>query len=159
MKRIPEGTAPNTKNTSHSITADVEITKGKNEGVVLTQGGRFGGWALFLRDGKPVYHYNLAGVKRYEIAADQPLSPGEHVVRFEFDYDGGGPGKGGMGTLLVDGTKVAEGRIERTMGFRISLDETFDVGLDTGEPATEDYHVPFTFTGDLKKVVVRLGDN
>ena len=88
----------------------------------------------------------------------KPLSQGRHTIRYEFDYDGGGPGKGGDGALFVDGRKVAKGRIGRTMGFRISLDETFDIGSDAGEPVSEDYHVPFDFQGTLKKVVVELED-
>jgi arylsulfatase A-like enzyme len=156
MKRIPEGTAPDFKNKSHSITVDVEISNGNNNGMLVTQGGRFGGWGLYVLDGKPQYVYNVANLERYQIASSEKLTPGAHTIRYEFAYDGGGPGKGGTGTLLVDGKQVASGKIKRTMGYRISLDETFDVGSDAGEPVSEDYHVPFDFKGKLNKVVVKL---
>jgi arylsulfatase len=155
MTRIPEGTAPDFKNRSHSITAEIEIGSGDNDGMLVTQGGRFGGWGLYILDGRPIYLYNVANLERYTITGDR-LSPGKHTIRYEFAYDGGGPGKGGTGRLFVDGKQVAEGRIERTMGYRISLDETFDVGSDAGEPVSEDYHVPFNFKGTLNKVVVNL---
>ncbi|PRY19778.1 arylsulfatase [Aliiruegeria haliotis] len=155
MKRIPEGTAPDFKNKSHTITATIEIDDGDNDGMLVTQGGRFGGWALYVLNGKPVYTYNVANLERYNIVGDE-LAPGKHVIRYEFDYDGGGAGKGGNGKLYVDDTLVAEGRIERTMGYRISLDETFDIGSDAGEPVSEDYHVPFDFPGTLEKVEVKL---
>ncbi len=156
MRRIPEGTAPDFKNKSHTITAEVEIGEGDNDGVLVTQGGRFGGWGLYVFKGKPVYLYNVANLERHRIEGDV-LQPGKHTITYEFTYDGGGPGKGGTGRLSVNGKKVAEGRIERTMGFRISLDETFDVGSDAGEPVSEDYHVPFHFKGKLNKVQVELG--
>jgi arylsulfatase len=155
MTRIPEGTAPDFKNKSHTITAEVEIVKGKSDGMLVTQGGRFGGWALYIMNGAPVYTYNVANLERYNVRGKK-LSPGKHTIRYEFNYDGGGPGKGGDGTLYVDDQKVAEGRIDRTMGFRISLDETFDIGADAGEPVSEDYSVPFDFQGELEKVVVQL---
>ena len=155
MTRIPEGTAPDFKNKSHTITAEVEIAEGDSDGMLVTQGGRFGGWALYILDGAPVYMYNVANLERYEIKG-KPLNAGKHTIRYEFDYDRGGPGKGGNGALFVDGKQVAEGRIDRTMGFRISLDETFDVGADAGEPVSEDYEVPFDFQGALTKIVVEL---
>ncbi len=157
MRRIPEGTAPDFKNKSHTITVEVEIGKGDNDGMLVTQGGRFGGWGLYILEGRPVYTYNVANLERYEIVGKR-LSKGAHTIRYEFAYDGGGAGKGGTGRLFVDGKKVAEGRIERTMGYRISLDETFDIGSDAGEPVSEDYHVPFDFQGTLKKVVVNLDE-
>jgi arylsulfatase len=156
MRRIPEGTAPDFKNKSHSISADIEVGEGSKDGMLVTQGGRFGGWGLYVLDGKPMYVYNVANLERYRIAGTKALTPGAHNITYKFAYDGGGPGKGGKGQLLVDGKKVAEGRVERTMGFRISLDETFDIGSDAGEPVSEDYHVPFDFEGKLNKVVVTL---
>ena len=155
MVRIPEGTAPDFKNKSHSISVDVEVGEGNNDGMLVTQGGRFGGWGLYILDGRPIYLYNVANLERYKIEGS-PLTPGAHNIRYEFKYDGGGLGKGGTGRLLVDGKQVAKGRIDRTMGFRISLDETFDIGADAGEPVSEDYKVPFDFQGDLKKVEVKL---
>ena len=155
MTRIPEGTAPDFKNKSHTITAEVEIGEGDNDGMLVTQGGRFGGRALYVINGRPVYTYNVANLERYSIEGDV-LTPGKHTIRYEFDYDGGGAGKGGDGWLYVDDELVGEGRIERTMGYRISLDETFDIGSDAGEPVSEDYHVPFDFPGVLEKVEVKL---
>ncbi|MDJ0592062.1 MAG: arylsulfatase, partial [Pleurocapsa sp. MO_226.B13] len=155
MVRIPEGTAPDFKNKSHSISVDVEVGEGNNDGMLVTQGGRFGGWGLYILEGRPVYLYNVANLERYKLEGS-PLTPGAHTIRYEFKYDGGGLGKGGNGRLLVDGRQVAKGRIDRTMGFRISLDETFDIGADAGEPVSEDYKVPFDFQGDLKKVEVKL---
>ncbi len=155
MRRIPEGTAPDFKNKSHTITAHVEIGEGETDGMLVTQGGRFGGWALYVLEGKPIYTYNVANLERYNIVGDV-LTLGEHTIRYEFEYDGGGVGLGGTGKLFVDDTLVGEGRVERTMGYRISLDETFDIGSDAGEPVSEDYHVPFDFPGVLKKVEVEL---
>ena len=157
MKRIPEGTAPDFKNRSHTISAEIVIAEGDSDGMIVTQGGRFGGWGLYVLDGRPTYTYNVANLERY-VLAGKPLSPGKHKIRYEFKYDGGGPGKGGRGRLYVDGKRVAQGRIERTMGFRISLDETFDVGSDAGEPVSEDYHVPFDFAGEIERVEVELED-
>jgi arylsulfatase len=124
----------------------------------MTQGGRFNGIGLYLLAGKPVFHYNLVGVARYTVASPEKLAPGKHVVIVDFKYDGG-LGKGGTATILVDDKQVAQGRIERTIPFRMSLDETLDIGEDTGTPVSEDYHVPFKFTGKLNRVVVRLTDS
>ena len=155
MTRIPEGTAPDFKNKSHTITAYVEIEGGDTDGMIVTQGGRFGGWALYVLDGKPVYTYNVANLERYNIVGDT-LPPGEHAIRYEFEYDGEGVGKGGTGKLFVNDELVGEGRVDRTMGFRISLDETFDIGSDAGEPVSEEYHVPFDFPGVIEKVEINL---
>jgi arylsulfatase len=124
--------------------------------MLLTHGGRFAGYGLYVLKGKPVFLYNLAGVARYSVAGKEALKPGKHIILFDFKYDGGGLGKGGKGTLQVDGKTVATGRIERTLPFRVSLDETLDCGEDTGTPVSEDYRVPFKFTGELKKVTVYL---
>src|SRR5271169_5270318 len=124
--------------------------------MLLTHGGRFAGYGFYLLKGKPVFLYNLAGVARYRVAANEALAPGDHTILFDFKYDGGGLGKGGNGTLQVDGKTVATGRIDRTLAFRLSLDETLDCGEDTGTPVSEDYHVPFKFTGELKQVVINL---
>jgi arylsulfatase len=158
MARIPEGAAPDVKNKSFRVTAEVMLPKGGEEGVLVTQGGLSGGWVAMLKAGRPVFQYNFANVAHYDVAADNALSPGEHTVVFDFRYDGGGIGKGGVGTISVDGSQVAQGRIEHTMPVRLSMDETFEVGEDTGTPVSLDYDVPFAFTGTLDKVVVRLGD-
>ena len=122
----------------------------------MTQGGLSAGYALLFRDGRPMFGYNRANVAHFRIAAKEALAPGRHTVVFEFKYDGGGAGKGGTGTLSVDGKQVAQGRIDATMPYRFSADETFDVGEDTGTPVAEDYDVPFRFTGEIDKVTVNL---
>jgi len=156
LTRIPEGAAPDVKNKSFRITAKVVLPKGGEQGVVVTQGGLSAGYALMFKGGKPIFHYNVANVAHYNIAAKDALTPGKHTVVFDFKYDGGGIGKGGTGTLSVDGKQVAKGRIDNTMPGRFSFDETFDIGEDTGTPVSEDYDVPFKFTGQIEKVVVNV---
>jgi arylsulfatase len=158
MIRIPEGSAPDLKNKSFAISAKVEIPEGGAEGLLMTQGGRFAGVGLYLLDSKPVFHYNLAGVERYTVAGKDKLTPGKHVVTLDFNYDGGGIGKGGEATLSVDGKSVASKHLPQTIAFRMSLDETLDIGEDTGTPVSEDYHVPFKFTGTLEKVQINLSE-
>ena len=121
----------------------------------MTQGGRFSGLGLYLLEGHPVFHYNLCGVERYALKSEDKLKPGKHVVTVDFNYDGG-VGEGGEATLSVDGKKVATKRFPRTIAFRMSLDETLDIGEDTGTPVSEDYAVPFRFTGDIAKVTISL---
>jgi arylsulfatase len=157
--RVPEGAAPDLKNKSFKIGADVVIPKDGAEGVIATQGGRFNGWALYLLEGKPAFHYNLAGVQRFTIASDKKLPLGEHVIVVDFKYDGGGLGKGAAVTITVDEKTVAQGRVGRTVPFRMSIDETLDIGEDTGTPVSEDYRVPFKFTGNLKRVLIGLSDH
>jgi arylsulfatase A-like enzyme len=159
MTRIPEGTAPDLKNKSFRIGADVTIPEGGASGVIATQGGRFNGWGLYLLEGRPVFHYNLAGVQRFEIAGAQPLPAGRHTIAVDFKYDGGGIGKGGTVTITAGGNKLAEGRLDRTYAFRVSLDETLDIGEDTGTPVSEGYKVPFKFTGALNRVLIELPDS
>jgi arylsulfatase len=160
MIRIPEGSAPNFKNKSWTIAADVAIPGSGANGVLATIGGRFGGWALLLMDGKPTFAYALSNQPDHKttVAADQRLPAGNHVVRVKFEYEGGGIGKGATATLLVDEKQVAQGHIPQTVPSRFSLDETFDIGEDTGTPVLEEYadKMPFRFTGTLKKFVVVL---
>jgi len=154
LVRIPEGAAPDLKNKSYQIRAEVVIPERGAEGMLLTHGGRFSGYGLYLLKGKPVFLYNLAGVARYRVAGQEALKPGKHTILFDFKYDGGGIGKGGTGTLQVDSKTVGTGRIERTLPFRLSLDEGLDCGEDTGTPVSEEYHMPFTFTGEIKNVTI-----
>src|SRR5262249_13067989 len=141
----------------HIISAEVEIPKdGGGDGVLVAAGGTVGGYVLFIKDGKPTYEYNRFTVNRYKIAAKDKLKPGSHTIRFEFKYDGGGVGKGGTGTIFVDGKKVASGRIAKTILGRFSADETFDTGMDTGSPVSDAYKSPFRFTGKIKKVEIDL---
>jgi len=160
MVRIPEGSAPDFKNKSWTLAAEVTIPDSGASGVLATIGGRFGGWALLMRDNKPEFAYALSNQPdhKYRIISDQPIEAGNHIIRVKFDYDGGGIGKGATAALLVDEKQVAQGKIPRTIGVRFSLDETFDVGEDMGTPVLEDYadKMPFAFTGTLKKFVVVL---
>jgi arylsulfatase len=126
--------------------------------MLLTQGGRFAGWGLYVLGSKPVFCYNLAGVERYCVTGKDVFTSGKHNVELDFKYNGPGLGKGGTATLLVDRKPVGEGQVARTLAFRMSLDETLDCGEDTGTPVSEDYHVPFKFTGKIGKVAVRIGE-
>jgi arylsulfatase A-like enzyme len=157
MKGMTENVFINLKNKSHAITAELEIPERGASGVILAQAGRFGGWSLYLQDGIPVYTYNYLGLERYSVKADKPLPAGKANIRFDFAYDGGGPGKGGAGTLTINGAKVAEGRIKRTQPNIFSADETADVGVDEATPVTEDYKEGDNrFTGKIHKVTVEL---
>ncbi|BBL76167.1 arylsulfatase [Methylomagnum ishizawai] len=145
----------NVKNRSHSITAELEIPQGGAEGVVVAQGGRFAGWSLYFTDGKPVYLYNWVGMEQYKIAAPEALPAGKATLRYEFAYDGGGRGKGGIGSLYVNGKKVAEGRIDKTVPNLFSADETANVGVDGETPVTQDYRQGENhFTGQIAKVTI-----
>ena len=150
--------APDLKNKSYRISAVVEIPDGGANGVLMTQGGRFGGYGLLLMGGKPVFVHAFSNQPqhKFKVAAPDELAPGKHTVTVEFAYDGGGLGKGGTATITVDGKKVAQGRIPRTIPTRISLDETLDIGEDCGTPVLDDYRVPFKFTGKLHKVTIEL---
>ncbi|HEY6384250.1 MAG TPA: arylsulfatase [Candidatus Acidoferrum sp.] len=160
MIRIPEGSAPDFKNKSWTIGAEINIPDKGADGVLATLGGRFGGWVLLLQDSKPEFAYAFSNQPehKFRIASERAISPGDHVVRFAFRYDGHGYGKGATGVLFVDGKQVAEGRIPRTISIRFSATETFDIGEDCGTPVVEDYaeKMPFRFTGTLKKFVVIL---
>ena len=156
MTGMSENAFINVKNRSHTITTDVEVPQGGANGVILAQAGRFGGWSLYLKDGKPIYTYNWLGLKQYTIAGGQALPTGKATIRYEFVYDGGGVGKGGTGTLYVNGKNVASGRIDQTQCCAFSADEGADVGSDEGTPVTEDYQVPFKFTGKIDKVTIDL---
>ncbi|AGA27070.1 arylsulfatase [Singulisphaera acidiphila] len=156
MSRIPEGAAPDIKNKSFAIAAEVDVPNNEGAGMIVTQGGLFGGYALYLEKGKPVFHYNFVDVAHTEVAGQQALSPGQHSIRLDFRYDGGGIAKGGEATLSVDGKTVGQGRIERTIPVRLTLDEGLDIGLDTGTPVNLSYDVPFKFTGKIQKVTIDL---
>lgn len=151
---IMENAFINLKNTSYTITADIEVT-GNNTGVLACQGGDFGGWSLYLKDGKPAFAYNWLGIEHYDINAGQKLSPGKHTVKFEFQYEGG-RGKGGQGIIYVDGAKVAEGTIKQTHSNVYGLDEPADVGTDSNTPVTEAYHHQARFNGKINRVVVEV---
>ena len=158
MAGMSENVFINTKNRSHTITAEVTIPKGGAKGVILAQAGRFGGWSLYLKNGVPAYTYNFLGLKRFIIAAKNPVPAGKATIRYEFAYDGGGLGKGGVGTIFVNDKKVAEGRIEQTQPMIFSADEGADVGEDAETPVVENYGVPapYKFTGKINKVTIDL---
>jgi len=158
MSGMMESAFINVKNKSKTITAEIEVPENGAHGIIIAQAGRFGGWALYVKDGVPAYDYNYLGMKSTTIAADQALAPGKHTVVLDFVYDGGGPGKGGIGTLTIDGEKVAEGRIEHTQGGIFSADETADVGVDLGTPVVESIGAEdkSRFTGRIPKVTVEV---
>lgn len=155
MRDMSENTFINVKNRSKTVTALVHVPDSGGEGAILVQGGRFGGWSLYIKDGKPCYTYNFLGLERTTIAADEPLPAGESTICYEFTYDGGGLGKGGTGAIFVDDEKVAEGRIEHTQAMLFSLDDAADVGMDNGTPVIESYGSPHAvFNGRIDSVTV-----
>jgi arylsulfatase len=157
MPGIALSAAPDIPGRSFTITADVDVPEGGAEGMLITEGGRFGGYGLYLLKGKPVFTYNLLSLARIRWEGPSPLAPGRHTVEFEFKYDGPGIAKGGTGVLKVDGKEVATRTIPHTAPFILTTDETFDVGSDTRTPVDDsDYQVPFRFTGKLAKLTVKL---
>jgi arylsulfatase len=155
---MPVSDAPELLNKSYTITAEIEVPQGGGEGMIVTMGGRFGGYGLYLLKGKPVFTYNLVDLERFRWEASQALTPGKHTIVFDFKYDGPGFGKGGTGVLSVDGKEVATRKMPHTIPFLMSIDETFDIGVDTRTPVDDrDYKVPFRFTGKLAKVTFKLG--
>lgn len=154
--RLPEGASPDLKNVSHTITAKAKIPAKGAEGVLLTQGGRFAGFGLYVKDGKLVYHYNLAGVKRYEVKSEQAIPTGEVMLKAVYKTDSNKPRSGAKVTLFANDREIGAGRIEESIAFRVTLDETFDVGFDTGTPVSEEYETPFQFNGGLESVVVEI---
>jgi arylsulfatase A-like enzyme len=157
MSRLSENSVLNLKNKSHSVTAEVEVPEGGAGGVIIAQGGEFGGWALYMVEGRPRYCYNLFGVARYMVGGDDQVGAGTHQLRVEFAYDGGGLGKGGTASLFVDGTKVGEGRLDATVPMVFSADETADLGSDTGSPVADDYPADSRFTGSVAWVQLDIG--
>src|SRR6185436_9449536 len=145
-------------NKSWSITAEIEVPAAGAEGMLATLGGRFGGYGLYVLKGKPVFTYNLVDLQRFRWEGKDALAPGKHTIVFDFKYDGPGPGKGGNGVLTVDGKEAATAAVPHTIPFLMSIDETFDVGIDTRTPVDDkDYQVPFAFTGKLDKLTIELG--
>jgi arylsulfatase A-like enzyme len=165
---LPRGTGPDLLNTSYTITADIDVPEGGGEGVIVTRGGRFGGYGLYLLKGKPVFTWNLLDLKRVKWLAPDALSPGKHTLVYDFKYDGlgfatlafnniSGLGRGGTGTLSVDGKVVATQTMEHTVPLTLPWDETFDIGSDTATPVDDqDYQVPFAFTGKIGKLTISV---
>jgi arylsulfatase A-like enzyme len=142
----------NTRNTSYTITAEAELAVNGN-GTIVCQGGRFGGFSFYIKNGKPTFTYNYLGIKSFNIVSGQPLKPGKHTLVYDFKYDGGGLGKGGVGTITIDGTKAGEGRIEITQAGIFSVDDLADVGTDDGT-LVADYGKSAKFNGKLGKVTI-----
>jgi len=160
MGRLTESSLLNTKNKSHSVTAEIVVPDAGAEGVIIAQGGAFAGWSLYTRNGRPKYCYNLLGLQRFKVEGDGVIPPGEHQVRMEFAYDGGGLAKGGTVTLYLDGAEVGEGRVEATVPMIFSGDETADVGSDTASPVSDDYDdEDSVFTGTVNWVQIDLGED
>jgi len=158
MTGMTENVFLNIKNKSKTITAELEVPEDGGNGAIIVQGGRFGGWALYVKDGVPAYDYNFLGLQRFTIAATEKLKPGKSTIRFDFAYDGGGLAKGGMGSLYVNDKKVAEGRIPRTQPMIFSADETADVGIDLATPVVEAIgsEARSRFSGHIPKVTVEV---
>jgi arylsulfatase len=159
MTGMSESVFINVKNASNVVTADIEVPLEGGNGTVIAQGGRFGGWSLYVKDGVPAYDYNYLGLSRSSIISAKPLPAGTtSKIRFEFQYDGGGVGKGGTGVLFVNDEKVAEGRIDRTQPGIFSADETADVGVDLGTPVVEAIgaEAKSRFTGRISSVTVEV---
>ena len=159
MTGMTENIFINIKNRSKTITAEVEVSEDGGNGTIIAQGGRFGGWSLYVKDGVPGYGYNFIGLKQTMIDSKEKLKPGKSTIRFEFDYDGGGLAKGGKGTLYINDKKVGEGRIEHTQPMIFSADETADVGIDLATPVVETIGAErkSKFTGHIPKVTVKVG--
>jgi arylsulfatase A-like enzyme len=165
---IPDGTAPNVLNTSYTITADIQVPQAGAEGIIVTEGGRFGGYGMYLLKGKPVFLWNLLDLKRVRWEGTEALTPGKHAIEYDFKYDGlgfatlafnnlSGIGRAGAGTLKVDGKVVATQTMDRTIPLVLPWDETFDIGSDTGTPVDDqDYQVPFKFTGKIDKLSIAV---
>ena len=158
MTGMSENVFLNIKNKSKSITAQVEVPAEGAHGTVIAQGGRFGGWSVYVKGGVPAYDYNFLGLERTTVTGTERLKPGPATLRFEFVYDGGGLGKGGMGTLYVNDNIVGEGRIERTQPMIFSADETTDVGIDLHTPVVETIGADqgSRFTGRIPLVTVEV---
>ncbi len=156
MRGMSENVFINNKNRSFTLTAEVETSGATTNGVILAQAGRFGGWSLFVKEGKPTYTYNWLGLKQFSVSSTQALPTGKATIRFEFTYDGGGVGKGGVGTLFVNDQQVATGRIEATQANIFSADEGTDIGLDEGTAVSPAYQIPFKFNGKIRKVTMDL---
>src|SRR2546430_8795753 len=162
---IPLGNAPSILDKDYTITAQMTIPRGGAEGMIVTLGGRFGGYSLYLLKGKPVFDYNLLDLTHYRweggplghgLLADA-LKPGKHTIVFDFKYDGPGPGKGGTGVFTVDGKELARKKIPHTIPIIMSIDESFDIGSDTRTGVDDSYTLPFKFTGTIDKLTFKLG--
>jgi len=154
-----ENTFINIKNKSFSVTSEIEVPKDGGKGVILTQGGRFGGWSFYVKNGKPEFTYNFLGMERFVVSSAKKLPQGKSTVKVDFAYDGGGLGKGGDLTISLNGETIAKGRVEKTQPNVFSADETADVGLDNQTPVAEGIGygpLETKFTGKINKVLVEI---
>jgi len=168
MVGLPQGDSPQLLNTSYAVTADIEVPQGGAEGMIFTSGGRFGGYGFYLLKGKPVWLWNLVDLERVKWEAPDALTPGRHVVEFEFKYDGlgfgtlafnnmSGIGRPGTGALKVDGTVVATRTMPKTLPITLQWDESFDIGSDTLTGVNDaDYKPPFALTAKLNRLTIKL---
>jgi arylsulfatase len=154
---LPDAASPSMCNKSWTITAEIDLLHGREEGMIVTHGGLEGGYGLYLRDGIPTFVYNFLSMERPTFTAKEPLRTGKTTLTVDFKYDGGGMGKGGKITMTANGKKIAEGRLERTIPIQFSLGEGIDIGMDMGSPVDFTYDLPFAFTGIIEKVTIELG--
>jgi arylsulfatase A-like enzyme len=164
----PRGTGPDLLDTSYTITAEIDVPEGGAEGMIVTRGGRFGGYGLYLLKGKPVFLWNLLDLKRVRWEGSEALAPGKHTLEYDFKYDGlgvatlafnniSGLGRPGTGTFKVDGKVVSSQKLDHTVPLTLPWDETLDIGSDTGTPVDDqDYQVPFKFTGKIDKLTITV---
>jgi arylsulfatase len=164
----PNGDAPSILNASYNFKAEIEVPQGAGDGMLITQGGRFGGYGFYILKGKPVFTWNMVDIERIRWEGPEVLPPGKHVLEFDFKYDGlgmatlafnnmSGIGRSGTGVLKVDGKADAEKKMPRTIPFILQWDENLDVGSDTGSPVDDkDYQVPFKFTGKINKITLTI---
>ncbi len=156
---IPTGNSPSILNKSFTITAEVDVPAGGGDGMIVTEGGRWAGYGLYILKGRPVFTYNLLMLlsARWANDAEPPLTTGKHTIVFDFKYDGPGMAKGGTGVLKVDGKEIRTLALPKTIPFLLPPDETFDVGADTRTGVNDlDYQVPFRFNGRIDKLTIRL---
>jgi hypothetical protein len=160
MGRLTENTVLVLKNKSHAVTAQIVVPESGADGVMIAQGGAFGGWSIYAKGGRPAYCYNLFGMQHFKVEGEAPIPRGDHQVRMEFAYDGGGLAKGGTVTLFLDGEKVGVGRVDATQPMLFSADETTDVGSDSATPVSDDYGPKDSaFTGRVRWVQIDLGED
>ena len=160
MGRLSENSVINVKNKSHSVTAEIVVPTSGAEGVIVAQGGNIGGWSLYAKAGKLKYCYNFLGITQFYAESSDVLPPGEHQVRMEFAYAGGGLGKGGVASLFVDGKKVGEGKVGATAAMVFSADDGCDVGVDNGSPVSPDYGARGNeFRGHVKGVQLAIAED
>ena len=168
MTGTPNGDAPSILNSSYNFKAEIEVPDGGGNGMLVTQGGRFGGYGFYILNGKPIFLWNLVDLKRIRWESADVIPPGKHTVEFDFKYDGlgmetlmfgspSGIGRGGTGALKIDGKTVATQTMEHTIPFILQWDENFDVGADTGTPVDDqDYQIPFEFSGKINKLTLTI---